>query len=135
MKTLFVLAFLASIISFNACDSSKKTTKDNSTSNSNTTVVKDDNTYRLVVDFYSIGAGIDGAALDKFQGLLDGRSRKLTYDKMRWGREGECDYCLRLNELGKKEQEDFVSEVKKLLASSQLVHIEENKTCKGTKIN
>ncbi len=124
-----------SSIAFNACNNSKKATKDKANTASNVSLKSDVENYRLVLEFYSIGAGIDGAAINKFQTFLDNHPKKPIYDKMRWGREGECDYCLKLSELSKKQQGEFVIEVKKLLTSSQLVHIEENKPCKGTKID
>lgn len=135
MKTFFLICVILSSISFNACNNSKKATKDNANTASNASIKTDVDNYRLVLEFYSIGAGTDGSAINKFQSFLDNHPKKPTYDKMRWGREGECDYCLKLSELGKKEQAQFVEEVKKLLTSSQLVHIEENKPCKGTKID
>lgn len=98
----------------------------NTTQNTNNSVQE---IYRLSVSFYSIGAGTDGEAIGKFTKFLEEYKPKVAHEISRWGREGEVNFCFRLSELKPKEQEKFVAEVKKLLASCQLVHIEENRTC------
>ena len=90
-------------------------------------------TSRLVVSFYSICCGIDHQAqekLDKFINTFEkARGRQLTKSVVRWGREGEIDYCLILSELSPREQKKFISKVRSLLKRSKLVNINENTPC------
>ena len=92
-----------------------------------TTTVED--TYRLVVSFYSKGEGIDNKVNEAFVKVLDSNSKKIVYEPTHWGREGEIDYCLKLSELSSIEQNDFVKKVKEVLSKSSLVHINENAKC------
>lgn len=92
-------------------------------------------TTRLVVSFYSICCGIDHKAqerLDKFIRRYEkAKSKQLTKEAVRWGREGEVDYCLKLSELSRREQRRFISNVRRLLKRSKLVHINENVACRS----
>ncbi|MGB7924446.1 MAG: hypothetical protein WCF57_14490 [Pyrinomonadaceae bacterium] len=90
---------------------------------------------RLVVSFYSICCGINHKAqekLDRFIKRYEKTKRKqLTKAAVRWGREGEIDYCLKLSELSPREQKRFISQVRLLLKRSKLVHINENVACQS----
>lgn len=92
-------------------------------------------TSRLVVSFYSICCGIDHKAqenLDKFINRYEkAKSKQLTKAEVRWGREGEIDYCLKLSELSRREQKRFIAKVRLLLKRSKLVHINENVACQS----
>lgn len=85
--------------------------------------------YRLVVEFYSIGQGIDGNANDAFVKFLNAYRPKLTYTPTHWGREGEVDYCLTLSALSRGEQGEFVKKAKAILRKSRLVHFSEHSKC------
>jgi hypothetical protein len=50
--------------------------------------------------------------------------------KAAWGREGEVDYCIDLNNLDAEKQNVFLLQTKEILIQSQLVHIVENAPCK-----
>ena len=60
-------------------------------------------TSRLVVSFYSICCGIDHKAKEKLDEFIKryekAKGKPLTKAAVRWGREGEIDYCLKLSEL------------------------------------
>jgi hypothetical protein len=92
-------------------------------------------TTRLVVSFYSICCGIDHKAqerLDKFIKRYEkAKGKQLTKATVRWGREGEVDYCLNLSELSRREQKRFIAQVRWLLKRSKLVHINENVACRS----
>ena len=88
-----------------------------------------DDSYRLVVQFYSKGEGIDNKTNEAFVKMLDSNSKKIAYEPTHWGREGEIDYCLKLNELSTAEQADFVKKANELLSKSALVHVNENAKC------
>ena len=62
--------------------------------------VKED-LYRFTVVFFSIGEGTENkymTAFEDFIGVFAGKvGKNVDYEKTGWGREGETDYCLRLN--------------------------------------
>lgn len=86
-------------------------------------------TYRFWVSFYSTGEGIDLKNKEEFEKFLNSYPKKIAYEPTRWGREGETDYCLKLNELSSTEQADFIKKAKEVLAKSRLVHVDENAKC------
>jgi hypothetical protein len=92
---------------------------------------------RLVVSFYSICCGINHKAqedLDKFIKRYEKtKGKQLTKTTVRWGREGEVDYCLKLSELSPREQKRFIAKVRSLLKKSKLVHINENVACRDVR--
>ncbi len=90
---------------------------------------------RLVVSFYSICCGINRQAQEKFDKFITGyekkRGKRLAKTAIRWGKEGEIDYCLRLSELSPRERKIFIYRVRLLLKRSKLVHINENVPCRS----
>ena len=85
--------------------------------------------YRLVVSFYSIGGGTDGAAHQKFKQFLENFKPQVNFEYTPWGREGEKDYCFKLSELSPEKQQQFVAEAKKAVSGSERVHVVENSPC------
>ena len=92
-------------------------------------------TSRVVVSFYSICCGIDQKAQKKLDEFIKhyekAKGKQLTKATVRWGREGEIDYCLKLSELSPREQKRFIAKVRLLLKRSKLVHINENVACQS----
>jgi hypothetical protein len=92
-----------------------------------------DNNYRLIVSFISIGEGTDIKAHEKFDAFMSSwqteNNKTLVVEKVPWGREGEVDYCLKLNELDKDSQSKFVSQIQDAVKDSKLVQISENQPC------
>ncbi len=90
--------------------------------------------YRLTVVFFSIGSGTDNKAMTAFEDLISDfavkSGKNIDYEKTPWGREGETDYCLRLNELDAASQADFVKQTNETLKNAKWVHIYENQPCK-----
>jgi hypothetical protein len=91
--------------------------------------------YRLTISFYSIGSGSDGKAIKSFNEYISSYEKvkaiKLAREEVRWGEEGEIDYCLQLTEIAPKEQERVIIEVKSLLKEAKFVRIEENAPCRN----
>jgi len=85
--------------------------------------------YRLVIGFFSIGEGIDTKVHEVYKNFLTTYKKPIAFEPTKWGREGEIDYCLKLNELTPVEQEEFVKKSKDLLIKSKLVHVNENAKC------
>lgn len=89
--------------------------------------------YRLIISFISIGEGTDGDARQLMDNLLgiwaEHNQVTLKYDSFPWGREGEVDYCFRLNELNTELQDAFVSEMREVMKDRNLIQITENQKC------
>ena len=85
--------------------------------------------YRFIVSFYSSGEGSDYKTKEEFDKFLNSYSKKIAFEGVPWGREGEFDYCFKLNELSSSEQTDFIKKSKELLEKSKLVSVDENQKC------
>lgn len=87
----------------------------------------------LVITFSSRGEGINGKAvktLDSFISEFESENNKsIKYDLNNWGREGEKDYCIDLENLSSEKRDLFASQVKRLLEDENLVTISENTLC------
>lgn len=92
-----------------------------------------DTIYRLYVSFFSRASGIDHKVKESFDEFIvkyeSDNNLKIEYEVVKWGREGEIDYCFQLNNLSKKQQGKFITETRKILETSKLVHIRENAEC------
>jgi len=83
----------------------------------------------LLVSFSSKGSGINhtaGKALKKYLEDYSRDHKRPAIDTIRWGREGETDYCIQLTDTRKKDA--FVSGIKELLKEEPQVSVEENKS-------
>ena len=93
--------------------------------------------YHMMVSFYSPGDGIDADTKNKFDEAIakfeQDNKVKVMIDKAPWGREGEVDYCINLNDLKASQQKSFIDMSKQLLSSSKKVNILENCDCKHKK--
>ena len=156
MKTLLIYPLLSIFLSA-SCGNTKESTKSGSSApeaqsetaapTPNNSQTADDNSmnfekntadsqnqnYRLIVSFISIGEGID----PKGREMLDNKVKSWDSEKgepvqmeiVPWGREGEADFCFSLKELTPKEQEAFVKEIKTMYKDNSLVQITENQPC------
>lgn len=89
--------------------------------------------YRITISFISKGSGIDYKTEEDFEKWLQEYPKHPVYEKTHWGREGEVNFCLKLDELSTREQDIFVKDVRTKLADKELVFIAENAPCKGHK--
>ena len=132
VRPLFIALLIISV----GCSSAKKTGS-NPTKASNDSSQKKDNfntdNYSLIVSFTSIGEGIDGKANNDFLAYIHSFEKfemtKISIEEVRWGREGEVDYCMKLEELYATQFVRFVAGTKDLLKKNKLVQIYENKPC------
>ena len=118
-----------------SCGSSKKSTETTTVSEqasqtNNMTKTNQDQPYRLIVSFISIGEGTDPDARKIMDGVVEKWNQKtgktIEIESMPWGREGEVDFGFRLNELSPADQTTFVQEMKKAMEGRSLVQISEN---------
>ncbi len=144
VKYILAVAVVASLI---GCDATKKASCGSAASNKSccssakkhacgpkdTAAAVTAETYGMVVSFYSPGNGIDHKTNEAFVEFVKEKYPQINLQGHRWGREGEVDYCINLNELSTDEQSTFIKEAKELLSASKKVHIYENSTCKHKK--
>ena len=90
--------------------------------------------YRISISFISRGEGIDYKTQETFENWLKEHPKHPAYVVTNWGREGETNYCLKLNELSTREQEIFVRDVRTMLADNKLVIVDEHVPCKGRRV-
>ena len=86
-------------------------------------------TYGLVVSFFSPGNGINRQAKTDYDTFLEDYKGKVEVEQVRWGREGEIDYCLKLSSLSAAEKKDFIAKSRQVLEKSDRVNITENAAC------
>lgn len=87
----------------------------------------------FTVSLYSPGSGIDHEAhnivvntIQKFKN----KGLKIDYDEVRWGKEGEIDYCFNLQTLSPQDYHQFHDELTGLL-KGRMVNILEQKPCRN----
>ena len=86
-----------------------------------------DEKYRLIISFTSIGEGINTDVKEKFEKFATTFSPKVNFETVKWGREGETDYCFNLKELSTLQQEEFVRKSKEI--ATKKVNLKENEKC------
>ena len=126
MKSTLILA---SIFVFALTTLSCKTNKQNTSSAAESSESAKEQKYRLIISFASKGSGAGSTERDAITNYITSHPKKPAFKNVMWGREGESDYCLTLKELSKKDQVDFVNQVKKLSGSNTLIFITENSIC------
>ena len=106
-----------------ACKNSEKANKEDSKATNLT--VDNDSICRFQVSFISIGSGPDRPAKQKFTEFINDfnalNNLNITPKIVNWGREGEQDYCFKLEGIKTESQEKFISESKLLFTDNSLV--------------
>lgn len=134
----FIKLFLSTIILFTfiSCKSQEKKSKVENNNKSQSPVTTNNesitkqNQYRFIVSFYSKGNGTDSKLIDKYTKFIkEFESKKgitLSNEIIYWGKEGETDFCFKLEKINQNDQNEFINESKTLLKESDLVFISEN---------
>ncbi|HEY0261531.1 MAG TPA: hypothetical protein VGB95_00785 [Chitinophagales bacterium] len=80
--------------------------------------------------FGSIGSGTNSNAYKQFQQFISNyekkKGKKLEYESVHWGMEGETDYCFKLSDLKPEEQKKFIAEIKKAISDHKWIFFTEN---------
>lgn len=120
---------ILSVLSLFSCGNSKKVTEKMVVDSEISSTVN----YRFRVSFFSIGTGIDGSSKQEYMNFLrsfeEKSNVKISYEVNQWGREGETNFCFKLNELSSKNQRKFISESKENLKNANNVRFIENEPC------
>lgn len=86
--------------------------------------------YRLIISFGSECCGIDQKAEKEIGEIIAKYEKKnnvkLERKTVRWGKEGERDFCYLLGELSKGEQWRLIAEINAVAKKSKLVDVKEN---------
>ena len=89
---------------------------------------------KLSVSFFSKGSGIDLKKRGEFDLYLKEFEKKervsLAVEQIKWGREGEVDYCIDLKPISKKKGKRLVAGANLLLGNAPLVQISQTDACK-----
>ncbi|MBL7926125.1 MAG: hypothetical protein JNK61_04370 [Bacteroidia bacterium] len=131
---IYVIMFVL----FAAC-SAKHATKTEVMKNdmSDTTAIAVNDTLPLVVQFYSIGEGINPQSQVLLDIFIAAQSKKYSVSIrsviVPWGREGEYDACFRLSLLNEQQKAALLKEVSQLFNESSRVHVLLNQPCKFAK--
>ena len=132
-----VLALVVPVLVLLACSSVKKTDELSDKAHISGKSMLPDSIYRFTVSFISIGSGIDHKAREEFNAFIQQYNAKhnvsITTENASWGREGEIDYCMRLQELTTAQEHNFITETKEILKSSSRVRYQENSTCRQSR--
>ena len=126
MKNTLILASLLCFVLVAISCKSRQTLNTSETSNGSNSKAT---IYRLIVSFISRGSGINSEKRAAFLAYVEAHAKKPASERVSWGREGEVDYCFTLAGLSKKEQVEFVKEIKNIVAGSDQVIVSENSEC------
>ena len=128
-KTCCLFLFSLIIIVSSCCNVKKNTANSNEI-----TVNKGDlNEGFFIVSFFSPGNGIDVEMKNNYLELINTNYPDLSFSSIRWGREGEIDFCFSLDELTKKQKQKFIQESRNFLSKSKKVNVYESKACREAK--
>lgn len=133
MKKILLIIMIASTSLF-ACKSSQSGAMGADRiepANSKPAQQAQDETYDMIISFISKGAGTDRVVKPKIDEYITAFNEKhqlnLNLDKVGWGREGEVDYHFNFENLSTAQKKEFISEVKAIVGSSDIVFISRDK--------
>lgn len=122
----FFSILLVAIISFTSCKNSSQAMSSDKIEPSNSKISKQDNN-TMKVSFISKGAGIDNGLKEKIEAAFTkfntDNNTNLTYEKKGWGREGEVDYLIGLENLSTQQKKSFTSLIKETIGSSDMAFL------------
>jgi len=132
MKSSIALLLSVCLLSA-ACHTHKTSSTANGSNPGNANAVSTDvpqgEVYRVTVSFASRGTGINSEQRQNFLKYIDAHKKKPVYKTVFWGREGETDYCFKLDGWSAAEQAEFIRDVKGIVAGNNLIVLEENAPC------
>tara|TARA_B100000795_G_C22782854_1_gene433215 strand:+ start:1517 stop:1921 length:405 start_codon:yes stop_codon:yes gene_type:complete len=131
IKPTCIIPILVIVLLF-SCRGTKDIRRDTGAT-TETTIADSLDNYGLIVSFYSPGNGIDHKMKQKYVDFITNNYPKIIYEKIKWGREGEIDFCFQFNELTENQINQFIKESKEVLSNSSRVHISKNSPCSNKK--
>lgn len=132
-----LLLLCAALLVFLYCAGVKKKSGQIEATTPDLTKYTDDTLYALRVSFISKGSGTDWKSKQAFEQLIKQFEHNnhitIPFEKTRWGREGEVDYCIKSISTNITFHEEFIFKTKDLLKENPLVRIYEQVPCKHKK--
>jgi hypothetical protein len=124
MKNILPVLLVA-IISFTSCKNSSQAMGADKIEPSKSKPAKQTN--MMKISFISKGAGIDNDLRDTIEkNITDFNSKNdlnLSYNKKGWGREGEVDYFIGIENLSTQQKKSFTSLIKETIGSSDMAFL------------
>jgi len=95
--------------------------------------VSEELVYRIVVRFGSVCCGIDHEVYDKVMQHIADREQQtgnpIAVKKVYWGKEGEFNLCMPLDELPEAGRTEFIHKLKSVTKNVPTVKVDENSRC------
>ena len=140
MKTFLVLIVCLGLLSCKNGEQIKSETSTERTaekvkdmSSETSTDSEKDKVYDFIVSFISKASGIDHSIKAKVDAEIAAfeKANKLTVsnEQIRWGREGEIDYCFDLKELSTTQKKEFIAKISEVVGKTDMVHLTESAKC------
>ncbi len=125
MKNILPI-LLITFISFSACKNSSQAMSTDKIEPSNSKAAKQ-STNTMKISFISKGEGVDNELKDKIEKSISDfkTENKLNFDyEMKgWGREGEVDYLINLENLSTSQKKSFTSLIKEAIGNSDMAFL------------
>ena len=86
----------------------------------------------LVVSFYSIGGGINGADVDHLKRWLENYT-DVDFSITKWGPEGEHDFCITIDDKSIEQQIHIKAEIKSQLSDMKFVRMLDKEPCQQSR--
>lgn len=83
----------------------------------------------LVVSFFSPGGGVNHAAAQKLDGIVNATKPSPARTSVGWGGEGEHDECFPLSDLSAEQKRDFIARIVKEMGSEDRVTVKRDAPC------
>lgn len=103
-----------------------------------TIATNDTNRFSVVISFFSQGSGAPFEVMTEFDAFMTNYSspngKKPVFERVPWGREGELDYCIRLDKFDEADKNDFLRQAGAITKKTTLVHIYHNTECRHRKV-
>lgn len=92
--------------------------------------------YRVVIRFGSVCCGPRSMASDYVYELIAAREKMigkpLVKDTVSWGKEGEYNLCMMLQEMSVPEQDDFARQLRSATTKPGTIQVAENVPCRSS---
>ena len=125
--------FVALLILMFSCKSTKDQSNNSSDSKETEETKTTDEIMFFTVSFTSIGSGIQTDAVKKLITTINDYSSDtnldLNYEIIRWGREGERDYCFNMQSIPGNTRTDVIKTIKNNLVDFSQVQYKSGKEC------
>ena len=104
--------------------------KKNSEKEYKASVLQENKTENLIISFFSYGSGIDRKKKDAFVNYIAINYPDIQYESVKWGKEGEIDFCIKKHSLNQQEIIEIEKYIEQLISSSNRIKLLKNTACR-----